>query len=188
MRNSVLAALALAVAFLAGCSKPAPALRAEKDRKKAPDFALKDVSGKVVKLSDYRGKVVFVNFWATWCGPCKVEIPWFIDFQQTYKDRNFEIVGISMDEDGWTSVKPYVEQHKINYQIVLGTEETATLFNLNAYPTTYVIDRDGRIAQRHEGLPDANEKLARITYQNEILSLLQSGGASERALLVPPPR
>src|SRR5271166_1832023 len=84
------------------------AVKPEKDRKPAPDFALKDASGATVKLSDYRGKVVLLNFWATWCGPCEEEIPWFIGFQQEFKDREFAVLGISVDEDGWNAVKPFV--------------------------------------------------------------------------------
>jgi cytochrome c biogenesis protein CcmG/thiol:disulfide interchange protein DsbE len=99
---------------------------AEKDRKNAPDFTLKDATGKNVKLSDFKGKVVLLNFWATWCGPCKIEIPWFIDFQQQYKDKDLVILGVSMDDDGWKSVKPYVEQKKINYRVMIGTEELST--------------------------------------------------------------
>ena len=86
------ATLAAAIAFTA-CSSSNSSVRAavkpESERKKAPDFALKDADGKPVKLSDYRGKVVLLNFWATWCGPCKIEIPWFMEFEQTYKDKGF---------------------------------------------------------------------------------------------------
>ena len=89
---------ALAAAFWMGARSRSsetirPALKAEKDRKVAPDFTLKDASGQPAKLSDYRGKVVLLDFWATWCGPCKIEIPWFMEFQQTLKGRGFEVLG-----------------------------------------------------------------------------------------------
>jgi thiol-disulfide isomerase/thioredoxin len=122
-----------------------------------------------VKLSDYKGKVVLLNFWATWCGPCKVEIPWFMDFQKAYKDRDFAVVGVSMDEDGWDAVKPYVEQKKMNYRVVLGNDQVSQLFgNVDSLPTTIVIDREGRIASMHIGL------VAKATYQKEIEKLLEA--------------
>jgi len=142
------------------------ALKDDKDRKKAPDFELKDVSGKAVRLSDYRGKVVLLDFWATWCGPCNIEIPWFEDFQRKYKDRGFEVLGVSMDDDGWKAITPFVAEKKINYRIVLGDDMTGDQYGgVEALPTTFVIDRDGRIASVHVGLAnrkdfeDAIEKL-----------------------------
>src|ERR1700723_1449294 len=101
---------ALASGVLAGCSSSATrsAKLSASNRKAAPDFSLTDANGSPVKLSDYKGKVVLLNFWATWCGPCKIEIPWFMDFEQTYKDKNFAVLGVSLDEDGWDSVKPYI--------------------------------------------------------------------------------
>lgn len=141
-------------------------LRDDKDRKMAPDIELKDASGKVVKLSDFRGKVVLLDFWATWCGPCAIEIPWFVDFQRKYKDRGFEVLGISMDDDGWKAITPFVAEKKINYRVVLGDDKTGDLYGgVEALPTTFVIDRDGRIASVHVGLTgkkdfeDAIEKL-----------------------------
>src|SRR4051812_21506058 len=99
------------LAYLIGCnSRPVrAAVKPEKDRRKAPEFSLKDAQGRLAKLSDYKGKVLLVNFWATWCGPCKIEIPWFADFEQRFKDKGFAVIGISMDDDGWESVKPYIE-------------------------------------------------------------------------------
>jgi peroxiredoxin len=164
------AAVAL-LAACAGCSYIGDrrfAAKPEKDRKTAPDFALKDVAGKTVKLSDYRGQVVLLNFWATWCEPCQLEIPWFMDFQQSYKDRKFAIVGISVDDDGWDSVKPYLERRKINYPVVVGNEQTELLFGgIDAIPTTFLLDRAGRIAYVHQGLISKSE------YENEILELLR---------------
>src|SRR5271169_7059676 len=140
---------ALAGGLLTGCSSPwatsttaAPA----SERKSAPDFTLPDANGASVKLSDYKGKVVLLNFWATWCGPCKIEIPWFMDFEKTYKDKNFAVLGVSLDEDGWESVKPYIEQKKINYRVVIGTEQVAQLYGeVDSLPTSFMIDREGRI-------------------------------------------
>jgi peroxiredoxin len=167
-----LAAIALAV-LLASCSRSPStvraAVKAEKDRKPAPNFTLKDATGADVKLSDYRGKVVLLNFWATWCGPCKIEIPWFMDFQQQYRDRDFAVLGVSMDDDGWKSVKPYVAEHKINYRIVIGTEELTQQYGgVESLPTTFIVDREGRIASVHVGLVSKRE------YQDEILNLLET--------------
>jgi peroxiredoxin len=179
MRISFPSAAALAVAgvTLAGCNTRAlrhieamlggGSVKASSDRKLAPDFALKDSTGKTVKLSDFRGKVVLLNFWATWCGPCQIEIPWFIDFQQSLKDRDFVVLGVSLDDDGWDSVKPYLERKKINYPVMVGTEETSQLYGgIDALPTTFLIDREGRIAAVHPGLIGKNE------YHDEILNLL----------------
>jgi thiol-disulfide isomerase/thioredoxin len=81
-------------------------IKATKDRKTAPDFVLNDAHGAAVRLSDYKGNVVLLNFWATWCGPCKIEIPWFSEFETKYKNRGFAVRGVLMDEDGWEAVKP----------------------------------------------------------------------------------
>ena len=115
-------------------------------------------NGKLVHLADYRGKVVVLDFWATWCGPCNVEIPWFMEFQRKYKDRGFEVLGVSMDDDGWKAITPFVEKRKINYRVVLGDDKTGDLYGgLEALPTTFVIDRYGRIASVHVGLTDKKD-------------------------------
>ena len=110
-------------------------------------------NGKMVHLSDYKGKVVLLDFWATWCGPCRLEIPWLKEFQSKFKDQGFEVLGVSMDDDGWAAVKPFVSELGINYRIVIGDDATAQIYGgVDALPTTFVIDREGRIAKVHVGL------------------------------------
>lgn len=142
--------------------------KSQDTRKSAPDFTLSDASGAKIKLSDYRGKVVLLNFWATWCGPCQVEIPWFKEFEQQFKSQGFAVLGVSMDEDGWQALKPYMATHKLNYRILLGDEAVSTLYGgLDALPTTFIIDRDGKFAfPPHIGLVSKNQ------YASEIKSLL----------------
>jgi len=165
-------AIAAIAGYLAACSFYSaewPSIKEEKDRKKAPEFVLKDANGQDVKLSDYRGKVVLLNFWATWCGPCEVEIPWFIDFQREYKDRDFAVLGLSLDDDGWTSVRPFLAREKLNYRVMVTSEEVDQLYGgVNSLPTTFVLDREGRVATSHVGLISKN------TYRQEILTLLGS--------------
>jgi peroxiredoxin len=171
-RGLQILAIAGIAAYLASCSfyeAEWPAVKEEKDRKKAPEFALKDANGEVAKLSDYRGKVVLLNFWATWCGPCEVEIPWFVEFQRQYKDRDFAVLGVSLDEDGWKSVRPYIDRQKLNYRVMVTTEQVDQLYGgVDSLPTTFIIDREGRVASSHVGLASKN------TYRQEILTLLGS--------------
>ena len=164
-RTSAAFAIGLALGCLvSGCSSSGPrsvraaSVKPDKERKPAPEFALKDADGKTVRLSDYKGKVVLLDFWATWCGPCKIEIPWLKDFQRKYRDRGFEIVGVSMDDEGWSVVKPFVAELGINYRIVIGDDATAQLYGgVDALPTTFVIDREGKIAVVHVGLTSKDE-------------------------------
>jgi peroxiredoxin len=149
------------------------------ERKVAPDFELKDASGKVVRLSDFKGKVVLLDFWATWCGPCNIEIPWFTEFQRKYKDRGFEVVGVSMDDDGWKVINPFVAAKKINYRVLLGNDQTADLYgSIEALPTTFVIDREGKIASVHVGLSGKNEFEAAI---EKLLDAPGAGGNAKKA-------
>jgi cytochrome c biogenesis protein CcmG/thiol:disulfide interchange protein DsbE len=123
------------------------------DRKMAPDFTVTDASGKQVSLSDFRGKTVLLNFWATWCGPCKVEIPMLNGLHQQYQDSSFTVLGVSLDEKGWDVVKPYMKTAQFNYPVVVGGENIAGLYGgLESVPTTLIIDKSGRIAALHVGL------------------------------------
>ena len=147
---------------------PGPGRReAQGARKIAPDFTLNDASGKAVKLSDFKGKVVLLNFWATWCEGCKVEIPEFIEFQNKYKDSGLVVIGVSTDKDGWKVVKPFVDEKKINYTVVLGDDEICKLYSVEAMPVTVLIDREGRIAASHEGV------MKEAVGESEIKTLVQ---------------
>jgi peroxiredoxin len=176
------------VVTLSGCSSwsktaKASTLKPHKERKAAPDFALKDANGQAVRLADYRGKVVLLDFWATWCGPCKIEIPWFKEFERQHKDRGFAVLGVAMDEEGWDVVKPFAQNIGINYRIMVGDDSIAKQYGgVDALPTTFLIDRDGRIAAVHVGLSSKRD------FEDGIQELLEARGgiSAAPALLVRP--
>lgn len=168
MTSKLCLSSALAICgLLIGCSQTS-----ESARRAAPDFALKDIDGREVKLSHYKGKVVLLNFWATSCGPCKLEIPWLMEFERQYKDRGFAVLGVSMDglytdEGDWDLVKPYVTNKQMNYRVALGNEAVAGLYGgVDALPTTFMVDKNGRIAATHVGLRSKDD------LENEIKALL----------------
>jgi len=122
-------------------------------KQKAPNFALNSADWKTYELSKMKGKVVVVNFWATWCSPCRKEIPDFIESYNTYKGKGLEIIGIALDQGGWEDVTPFVKQNKINYQIVLGgAKEASDYGDVALIPTTFIIDKNGFIVDRHVGV------------------------------------
>jgi peroxiredoxin len=138
-------------------------LLAVNDRQAAPEFALKDAAGNTARLKDYRGKVLLLDFWATWCTGCKKEIPWFAGFQKTYGPDGFAVVGISMDDGGWKVLKPFLDQAKIPYRILLADGTTAQRYGITNMPDTFLIDQDGRIAAAYRaGLVDKDDVEANV--------------------------
>ena len=121
--------------------------------KTAHDFALNDSEGVRIRLSDYKGRVVLLNFWATFCNGCVLEIPWFIEFQERYKASGFSVIGVSIDES-WKPVKIFIEEKKVNYPIVIDTEGLRKRYELNAMPMTLLINRRGEIAASYIGVVD----------------------------------
>jgi thiol-disulfide isomerase/thioredoxin len=127
-------------------------LRFFRDPKPAPAFTVKDLDGRAISAASLRGKVVVVNFWATWCPPCRAEIPDLVALQEKYKDT-LQIIGISEDEGGVDGVKRFAAEHKINYPIVMTTPEIETMFpGISALPTSFILDRESRVVQKHVGM------------------------------------
>ena len=134
------------------------------------NFTMKDMHGREVTLADYRGKVILLDFWATWCAPCKVEIPWFAEFQQKYGPEGLEVVGISVD-DTQEMLVPFVEQFKMNYTVLQGLnhddiqEAYGPLWGI---PVTTLISREGKICSKHTGIG------SKEVFESEIKALLRS--------------
>lgn len=177
MRSLTLASLAGAVAVMlftsndpiAAADAPAAVhgLRAVPDRTAAPDFTLEDETGKPVSMSALKGRVVLLDFWATWCTGCKVEIPWYIEFQKKYARQGLTSIGAAMDDEGWEKVRPYLRDHPINYPIVIGNPSLVGPYRVDNMPVTLLIDRRGRIADWHVGMVD------KATWEQEIRELLK---------------
>jgi peroxiredoxin len=180
MRWLIAAVGALALAFLA-IGAPLPLFRTSRVSGAAPegvcdanpkaaplDFTLKDVQNKDVKLASFKGKVLVIDFWATWCGPCKLEIPGFVDLQNRYGAKGLQFVGVSVD-DKLEQLKPYVDEYKMNYPVLqgLGHDDMQDAFGpIWGIPTTIVIGRDGKICKKHTGMASKDK------FEQEIKSLL----------------
>src|SRR5439155_6054899 len=136
-------------AKIAGGSCPANAKTANLN------FTMKDVTGRNVRLSDYKGKVILLDFWATWCGPCKFEIPGFVALQEKYGSRGLQVIGVSVDDE-LEKLAPYVKAYKMNYPVLqgLGHEDVQEAYGpIFGIPVNVVISREGKICVRHTGLP-----------------------------------
>jgi peroxiredoxin len=139
----------------------------------APDFSLKDINGHTIRLSDYRGKVLMVDFWATDCGPCRMEIPAFVDLQNRYRDDGFAVVGISLDA-GPAPVRDFYQEFKMNYPVGLEADDLDERFGVNiGIPTTFLVGRDGRVYAKHVGATDPS------VFEQEIKALLAAKSETE---------
>jgi peroxiredoxin len=174
MRRSLSVAIGLVAACFGLPHDARPDLTAAASRKSAPDFRLSDAQGHAVRLSAYKGRVVLLDFWATWCEGCQTEIPWYVEFQKKYRKAGLSVIGVAMDEDGWQSVRPFLAEHHINYPVAVGDPRVAKAYEVNAMPVTLLIDRMGRIADLHAGVVDKDR------FEKEIQALL-GGGADGRA-------
>ncbi len=132
----------------------------------APDFVLTDTKGNQIKLSDYRGKVVILDFWATWCPPCRRGIPDLIDLQKTYKNK-LAVIGISLDTDSKKDVVPFIKEYGINYKVAYGDNNVVQKYgNIQSIPTTFIIDQNGKIVNSYIGLQ------RKETFENQIKALI----------------
>lgn len=141
----------------------------------APDFDLKvlDGGGKTMKLSSLRGKAVIVDFWATYCGPCKIEMPWFVELQKKYGPDGLQIVGVAVDDAGEKAISDFTKKMGINYPILIGTEKVADQYGgLDGLPTTFFLDRSGKVIDRQLGL------ISESVIVDNIKKSLSSGGDS----------
>ncbi len=135
-----------------------PAQATTSGMKMAPDFTLQSLDGKTVHLSDFRGKAILLNFWATWCEPCKVEMPWIVDLQKKYASQGLQVVGVAMDDASPDEITKFTQQMGVNYPVVIGKDEVADSYGgLPFLPTTFYIGRDGKIVDKVLGIKGRGE-------------------------------
>ena len=152
-------------------TSPTDTLLPVASRPSAPAFSLVDANGQRINLADLRGKVVLLDFWATWCGGCKQEIPWYMEFDQKYRQKGLAVVGVSMDDEGWKVVRPFLAKKRddetggniaMQYPVVIGSQQLANSYHLTSMPMTLLIDKEGRIAVSHTGVVNKNDFEAHI--------------------------
>jgi peroxiredoxin len=144
--------------------------------RQAPDFELSTLDGKKVKLSDLRGKAVVVNFWATWCGPCKIEMPWLVDLQGKYADKGLVILGISVDEGSSDKIASFAKEMNVNYTVLRTTDEVSNAYGgIDGLPTTFYVNRDGKVIEQAAGL------VSKDVIEDEIKAALAQGAPAGTA-------
>src|SRR5437870_5344353 len=161
----VVAAVAASLFFASRMAKPPAAQGGAMDAsameasaiaiegKPAPAFALESLDGKTVKLAGFRGKAVLLNFWATWCGPCKIEMPWLVDLQKKYGPQGLQIVGVAMDDTSDKEIADFAHKMGVNYVVLKGTEKVGDLYGgVDRLPLTYFVDRSGKVVDENVGL------------------------------------
>ena len=138
----------------------------------APDFELQATDGSNLRLSQLRGKAVLLNFWATYCAPCKIEMPWFVELQKQYGPQGLQVVGVAMDDAATEDITDFAKKMGVNYPILIGKEEVGTTFGgVNVLPTTFFLDRNGKVIAREFGLQ------SRSIFVDHIKEALGRGGA-----------
>lgn len=161
---------------LAGAQSPDHPIQSPGSPILVADFSVTAIDGRVIRLRDLRGKVVLVNFWATWCSPCRAEIPDLVDLQRQFRDR-LAVIGVSVDEGEVMPVKRFADALRVNYPIVMSTPALAgALPAVTSVPTTFVIDREGRLVRTHLGMLDRARTVAEV----KVLAGLADGAASPR--------
>lgn len=164
MRRFLPSLLVVVAVILSSCGKRAEIFQP----RPAPKWALKDVNGQTVSSEQFKGKVVVIDFWATWCGPCLAEIPGYVELQKKYAGEGVAIVGISLDQQGPEVVKEFIARSGVNYQIVMGDDTVADAFGgVTAIPTTFIIDRTGTIRDRKSGAESTED------FEKRILAVLK---------------
>jgi len=165
-RKSYLVASLLLCFLAAPVFSQQPTIRFVRNPDAAPNFKLETLEGKPLSLAEYKSKVILLNFWATWCGPCRAEIPDLVEMQKKYKDQ-LQIIGLVVDDDDQEAVKKFVEEFGINYPVAIANDALRLEYGgIPALPTSFVLDAEGRVVQKHEGLRDP------ALYEVEIRSLL----------------
>jgi len=139
-------------------AKRTPAANAQMRNGVAPDFTLDSLAGKPVKLSDFRGKAVLLNFWATWCGPCKIEMPWFVELQKQYGPEGLQIVGVAMDDASPKDIAAFAQDMGVNYPVLIGKESVGDEYGgVQFLPESFYIDRNGKVVDKAFGLKGRGE-------------------------------
>jgi len=147
MSRKYLAVSVIVLTILFGCSNKGDSSSGSK----AADFTLQDMNGKNVRLSDYRGKVVLLEFWATWCPPCRASIPGIERISKAYKDKGLVVLAVSLDEGGWDSVKSFISSNGMTYTVLKGNDEVSASYQVRTIPMLLIVDKEGRISKRYLG-------------------------------------